>query len=181
MSAPRPADAGRPPRGSRKVAKPHFLESAAGISPGPLFRTRRVVRFSDCDPAGIVFFPQYMVMLNGVVEEWFDEGLKIPYAALIGVRRTGLPTVRLELDFSAISRHGDELVWSLAIERLGRSSLTLAVQVHGGHGGAELPALPELRLQARQVLVCTSLHTHRPQVLPDDVRSALTPYVRAAA
>ena len=27
MSAPRPAEAGRPPRGSRKVAKPHFLES----------------------------------------------------------------------------------------------------------------------------------------------------------
>ena len=29
MSAPRPAAAGRPPRGSRKVAKPHFLERAA--------------------------------------------------------------------------------------------------------------------------------------------------------
>ena len=29
MSAPRPAAAGRPPRGSRKVAKPHFLENAA--------------------------------------------------------------------------------------------------------------------------------------------------------
>ena len=27
MAAPRPAEAGRPPRGSRKVAKPHFLES----------------------------------------------------------------------------------------------------------------------------------------------------------
>ena len=27
MSAPRPAEAGRPPRGSSKVAKPHFLES----------------------------------------------------------------------------------------------------------------------------------------------------------
>ena len=31
MNAPRPAGAGRPPRGSRKVAKPHFLESAAEI------------------------------------------------------------------------------------------------------------------------------------------------------
>ena len=28
MSAPRPAAAGRPPRGSRKVAKPHFLKAA---------------------------------------------------------------------------------------------------------------------------------------------------------
>ncbi len=28
LSAPRPAEAGRPPRGSRNVARPHFLESA---------------------------------------------------------------------------------------------------------------------------------------------------------
>ena len=28
LSAPRPAEAGRPPRGSRKVAQPHFLESS---------------------------------------------------------------------------------------------------------------------------------------------------------
>ena len=33
------------------------------------FSAERRVRFSDCDPAGIVFFPQYMVMLNGVIEQ----------------------------------------------------------------------------------------------------------------
>ncbi len=31
MSAPRPAEAGRPPRGSRKVAEPHFLESTGDL------------------------------------------------------------------------------------------------------------------------------------------------------
>ena len=41
------------------------------------FQASRVVRFSDCDPAGIVFFPQYLVMLNGAVEQWFDEGLRM--------------------------------------------------------------------------------------------------------
>ena len=39
--------------------------------------TERTVRFSDGDPAGIVFFPQYLVMLNGVVEEWFDRALQV--------------------------------------------------------------------------------------------------------
>lgn len=131
---------------------------------GVSFSAERTVRFSDCDPAGIVFFPQYLVMLNGVVEEWFDRGLGIPYAGLIGARRTGLPTVRLEVDFTAVSRHGDVLSWQLAVQRLGRSSLTLDVRVLGGD---------ELRLKARQVLVCTSLLTHRPQALPEDVRAAL--------
>jgi 4-hydroxybenzoyl-CoA thioesterase len=80
------------------------------------FSAQRTVRFSDCDPAGIVFFPQYLVMLNGLVEQWFDEGLRVPYATLLSAgRRVGLPTVRLEVDFTAISRHGDVLTLSTRV------------------------------------------------------------------
>jgi 4-hydroxybenzoyl-CoA thioesterase len=132
------------------------------------FEAARTVRFADCDPAGIVFFPQYLVMLNTLVEQWFDDGLRVPYAQLVGARQTGLPTVRLEVDFTAISRHGDALALQLEVEHLGRSSLTLRHQFFGAG---------ELRLRARQVLVCTSLQTHKPQPLPDDVRAALTPYL----
>ena len=132
------------------------------------FVATRRVRFADCDPAGIVFFPQYLVMLNTLVEQWFDEGLQLPYAGLIGRRRTGLPTVRLECDFTAISRHGELLTQRLAVEKLGRSSLELHHEFSGGD---------ELRLRARQVLVCTSLDTHRPQPLPGDLRRALAPYL----
>ena len=38
------------------------------------------IRFSHCDPAGIVFFPQYLVMSNALVEDWFNEALDIDYA-----------------------------------------------------------------------------------------------------
>jgi 4-hydroxybenzoyl-CoA thioesterase len=145
------------------------------------FTTQRQVRFSDCDPAGIVFFPQYLVMLNGFVEEWFDQGLGISYAQLIGTRRTGLPTVRLEVDFTAISHHGDVLTFSAGLEKLGRSSLIVLTEVHGVAPVLEPTAAqpPELRLRARQVLVCTSLQTHKAQALPDDVRGALLPYLLA--
>ena len=132
------------------------------------FSATRRVRFSDCDPAGIVFFPQYLVMLNGFIEQWFDEGLRISYSELIGRRRTGLPTVRLEVDFTAITRHGDDLLQTVAVEKLGRSSLALQIEFSAG---------AELRLRARQVLVCTSLDTHKPQALPDDVRAAIGPFL----
>jgi 4-hydroxybenzoyl-CoA thioesterase len=135
------------------------------------FETARTVRFADCDPAGIVFFPQYLVMLNTLVEEWFDEALHIPYAQFIGGRRLGLPTVRLEVDFTAVSRHGERLTQRLAVARVGRASLELQHEFLGGG---------ELRLRARQVLVCTSLLTHRPQTLPDDLRSALVPFLAQA-
>ena len=42
------------------------MESAAPS----YFERERLVRFSDCDPAGIVFYPQYFVMFNGLVEDW---------------------------------------------------------------------------------------------------------------
>jgi 4-hydroxybenzoyl-CoA thioesterase len=135
------------------------------------FESTRTVRFSDCDPAGIVFFPRYMVMVNKLVERWFDDGLGIPYASIISGRRIGLPTVRLEVDFTAVTRHGEQLSQRLALEKLGRSSLVLRHEYFGAD---------ELRMRARQVLVCTSLETHRPVPLPDDMRTAMTPYLEDA-
>jgi 4-hydroxybenzoyl-CoA thioesterase len=123
------------------------------------------IRFSHCDPAGIVFFPQYLVLFNQLVEDWFNEGLGIPYADMIGRRRTGLPIVHLECDFRAIARMGETLTFSLAVERVGGKSLTLAL---------EAAADGVLRVASRQVLVFTDLNAHRAIGVPDDVRAALT-------
>lgn len=139
---------------------------------GEVFEIEETVRFAHCDPAGIVFFPQYLVMLNTLHERWFTEGLGVPYQDYIGVRRLGVPTVRLECDFTAISRHGDRLRQRLAVAKLGRTSLELAV---------EFDSANELRARFRQVLVCTSLATHKSHPLPDDLRSGMQRYLRAAS
>jgi 4-hydroxybenzoyl-CoA thioesterase len=131
----------------------------------PEFARERLIRFSDCDPAGIVFYPQYFVMLNGLIEDWFNEGLGVAYHAIVMERRVGLPTVRLEVDFRAVSRLGDRVLLSLQVERLGQKSLTLALQCRSLDG--------ELRLSARQVIVTTSLDTHQSITIPPDVRSAI--------
>lgn len=132
----------------------------------PRFTRERLIRFSDCDPAGIVFYPQYFVMLNGLVEDWFNDELGIGYAALILERRIGLPTVRLEVDFQAVSRLGDHVRLALQVDRLGGRSLTLALEVSGADGG--------LRMRMRQVLVTTSLVTHRALDIPSDIRAAIS-------
>jgi 4-hydroxybenzoyl-CoA thioesterase len=133
-----------------------------------VFEIEDTVRFAQCDPAGIVFFPQYLVMLNTLHERWFCEGLGVPYHDYIGVRRLGVPTVRLECDFTAVSKHGDRLRQRLCVTKLGRSSLDLAVVFYGG---------AELRARFRQVLVCTSLATHKPVPLPDDLRRGMQRYL----
>ena len=136
-----------------------------GQAPAPA-RFERVypIRFSHCDPAGIVFFPQYLVLFNHLLEDWFTHGLGIDYAELIGPRRVGTPTVRLECDFRAISRMGEDVTFSITPERVGGKSLTLAIEARCGD---------ELRVSARQVLVFTSLDTHRAIDMPADVRAAL--------
>ena len=135
------------------------------MGPAPA-RFERVypIRFSHCDPAGIVFFPQYLVMFNNHVEDWVTDGLGISYAHLLGTRRVGLPTVHLQCDFTAISRMGDLVTYGVSIQRLGTRSLELALYCRCGD---------ELRVQVRQTLVCTSLDTHRAIVLPDDLRTAM--------
>jgi 4-hydroxybenzoyl-CoA thioesterase len=124
-----------------------------------------MIRFSDCDPAGIVFYPQYFVMLNGLVEDWVDEGLGIGYRRLVIDRRVGLPTVRLEADFRIVSNMGDRVELVLEVERLGARSLTLNLRCEGAGG--------EVRMGVRQVLVTTSLETHRAIDIPEDLRAAI--------
>jgi 4-hydroxybenzoyl-CoA thioesterase len=129
------------------------------------------IRFAHCDPAGIVFFPQYLVMLNNLVEDWVTDGLGVPYADLVGRRRTGLPTVSLQCDFTAVSRMGDDVTTGLTVERVGVSSLTLQLGCRSGE---------EQRMRARQVLVFTSLDTHRTIDIPGDLRAALDRFTAKA-
>ncbi|MDQ0012767.1 4-hydroxybenzoyl-CoA thioesterase [Variovorax boronicumulans] len=135
-------------------------------APSAEFRRPRLIRFSDCDPAGIVFYPQYFVMLNGLVEDWVNDGLGLSYHGLVAQRRIGLPTVKLDVDFRAVSRMGDPVMLGLAVERLGSRSMTLAVRCFGAESG-------EVRMQMTQVIVTTSLETHRAVAIPDDMRAAI--------
>ena len=128
------------------------------------FSTQTPIRFAHCDLAGIVFFPQYLVLFNHLLEDWFTHGLGIAYADFIGARRIGTPTVRLECDFRAISRMGEDVTFSITPERVGGKSLTVTIEVRHGD---------ELRVGARQVLVFTDLGTHRAIDMPADVRAAL--------
>jgi 4-hydroxybenzoyl-CoA thioesterase len=123
------------------------------------------IRFSECDPAGIVFYPQYFVLFNDLLEAWIDSLLPSGFKGWILERRFGLPTVRLEADFKVVSRMGDDVDLSLAVERLGGRSITLRLACHGLDGG--------LRMQVLQTVVTTSLATHGAIPVPDELRAAI--------
>ncbi|MGN6085658.1 acyl-CoA thioesterase [Trinickia sp.] len=127
------------------------------------------IRFSHCDPAGIVFFPQYLTLTNALVEDWFTDALGIDYADMIGGRRVGLPIVRLECEFARPSRMGETISLALSLIDVGRHSIRIRIVGRGPNG---------VRFAATQVLVTTSLESGESIVIPDDIRAAL---LRAAA
>lgn len=136
------------------------------------FTSDKTIRFHHCDPAGIVFYPQYFVLMNELVEDWFDRKLGIPFSELHQRDRLGVPMGRIECDFLVPSKIGDRLAFTLEIERMGNASIVLAVTARRA---------AELRVRARLTLVLASLDSRRSVPIPEALRTAMAGDLSAAA
>jgi len=116
--------------------------------PGAFTRTV-AIRFSHCDPAGIVYFPNYFDMFNGLIEDWYTEQLGVDYSKLILNEHFGFPFVHIETDFKLPSRMGERLDLTLLLTRIGRSSLSVVIVGHlaGIERLRARPATPVTRLK----------------------------------
>jgi 4-hydroxybenzoyl-CoA thioesterase len=97
-----------------------------------IFRKTKNVRFSHCDPAGIVFYPRYAELCNEVVEDWFREALDVDFHELHEKLRLGVPAVRLEVEYLHPSTYGDTLEFTLAVREIGNASMQLALVARCG-------------------------------------------------
>ena len=136
------------------------------------FQSQILVRFADCDPAQMVFYPRYLVMFNDLVEDWFREGLKLPFSYYHFEQQHGLPTVHLAVDFVAPSRLGELLTATLTVNQIGRSSIGLDILLRGPDGSD--------RVRGKVVLVVTDLHSNRAIPIPDELRAKILRYCPTA-
>jgi len=88
-------------------------------------RTTRV-EWSDCDPAGIIFFPRYFV--------FFDVSTTVLLERAIGMKKIeylkayaflGHPLVETRAKFRLPTRFGDEVVIETSVVACGRSSFKI--------------------------------------------------------
>lgn len=70
----------------------------------------RQVRFEHCDPAGIVFYPRYIEMLQEVVEDWFADY----YQSLAGEEQLIFKAIQAR--FIQPSRLGDLLAFTFELQ-----------------------------------------------------------------
>ncbi len=85
------------------------------------FIKQEKVRFQHIDYAGIVFYPRFLEMLNGLVEDWFEETLDRPFSKMH--ETNGIPTVDLKIQFKNAARLGEILTKKLWVKELKNSSI----------------------------------------------------------
>jgi len=104
-----------------------------------VFQVEYPIRFSHCDPAGIVYFPRFFDLVHQAMEDWFTYGLGERFSDLVMQKGLGTPTVSTQCDFKSPARFGDTLAIELSVLRLGNASVEL---------------LLEARVQSRPCFTC---------------------------
>jgi len=136
------------------------------------FSSEFLIRFSHCDPAGIVYFANFFDMINALVEDWFAGALGTPFHDLHLDHRRGFSVVNTQCEFSHPCELGDKLVMELSVDHLGKSSLALAIRGRVG---------TEEKLRARHTVAMISLDSYRAVAIPDELRNRMAPYLEEAA
>ena len=132
------------------------------------FSRERLIRFSHCDPAGIVYFVNFFDMVGGVVEDWFREAIGLPFQEMHLERRIGFPIVNTGCEFFRPAHLGDTLRLELAIAKLGRSSIEFVVR--GSVEGEE-------KFRASHKVAMVSLDSFRAVPIPNDMRDKMLAYL----
>ena len=138
---------------------------------GKVFEQPLRIRWNHCDPAGIVYHPQYFVMLNNAMEDFFRECAGLSYEESL-VEGYGFPIAGIRCDFCAPSRCGDDCVLRMWIESIGTTSVRFAMTIHAGD---------ECRLACIETAVCAAREgdagVKRP--IPAEMRRRLEEYLKA--
>jgi 4-hydroxybenzoyl-CoA thioesterase len=132
------------------------------------FSRQRRIRFSQCDPGGIVYFVHFFDMVSGTVEDWFTEALGLPYHDVHVGGRVGFPIVNTQCEFAKPCHFGDLLDIELAVARLGASSIEFSVA--GAVAG-------EAKFRGRHKVAMMSLDTLKAVRIPDEMREKMAPFV----
>ena len=137
------------------------------------FETQKQIRFHHCDPAGIVFYPQYFYLLHEAQEDFLAH-IGHPEHQLIA-SGIGVPIVDLKTEFLGMCRYGDEINIHLSLSRIGNASIGMRYEVHSKSRTPDKGQ--SLKLLAKAVVVCSEVPHGKVLPIPDGLRQALLPYL----
>jgi acyl-CoA thioester hydrolase len=124
------------------------------------------VRWAEVDPQAIVFNANYFMYFDvAVTEYWRALGLAYPE----GLAAMGLDTlaVKATAEFHRSARYDDEIDLLARIARLGRTSMSIALEIHRGD---------EHLVSGEIVYVVADATTRTPTPIPDSLRETILRY-----
>jgi YbgC/YbaW family acyl-CoA thioester hydrolase len=150
----------------REASSMSEIGIASGQASRPIVQERRVP-WGDADPAGTLYFAHVSRYCMEAIEQWFVDVLEIDWLRINAERRIGTPMVRAEIDFKSGASAGEVLAVTVAVEKLGRSSMVFRVQ-------GEVTADHRACWEGRFTCVFIDASTRQSIAIPDDYRSAIT-------
>ena len=128
------------------------------------------VRFQDVDHAGIIFFARILGYCHEALED-LQRQAGVPLEEFFFGRNLGAPLVDVQARFHQPYRHGDVLHIQVEIASMGRSSMKTRYRCLSEDGA--------LSAEIEIVQVFIAADTMEPTSIPDDIRTALQPWVIA--
>ncbi len=123
------------------------------------------VRYGSIDYARIVYYPQFLHYCHVAMEEMFAAVVGRSYADTLRDEQVGYPTVRSEAEFLAPVAYGETLRMSVAVERVGRSSVLFRYEGQRQSDGT-------LAFRVRNTQVAVDMGAWKSIPVPDRHRAA---------
>lgn len=127
------------------------------------------VRWSDCDPLGIIYYGTYIRFFEVAENEMF-RAAGLPYHVLRVERGVQLPRKAFQVEFHSPAEMDELLEIRVGVTRFGESSMTMRFEAYRAS---------DMRHRASATLTVVSVEkesiTKRP--LPQFVKDALRPYL----
>ena len=136
------------------------------------FAVQERVRWSDCDPLGIIYYGSYIRFFESAEHEMFRQA-GLPYEVMRVQRQVQLPRKAFAMEFHSPAAMDELLEIRIGVSRIGESSITMRF---------EALRAPDLvhRASATLTVVCVEKESITKRALPDFVKDALRPFVVAA-
>jgi acyl-CoA thioester hydrolase len=149
------------------------VSAVSQTPPPPLpFAVQDRVRWSDCDPLGIIYYGTYIRFFEVAEHEMF-RAAGLPYEVMRVQRHVQLPRKAFQVEFHSPAEMDELVTIEVGVARIGTTALTMRFEVYRASDRTH-------RASATLTVVCVTKEGIEKRPLPDFVKEALSPYRVAA-
>lgn len=128
-------------------------------------RWKTVVRYAECDPQGVVFNAHYLTYFDCTINEAFRNS-GVDWLTQMHASGCDVQLVKSVIEYRKPLRFDETIHCQAHVARLGNSSVTWRLQIHG-------PQPDDLRASGEIVWVYANLQAGESRPLPDWLREQL--------